>query len=139
MDLNDLHNKLSKDATYVRAYEKLGDSVELALHCRAVREERGITQAELAAETDATTHAISRFEKLAGAEAWVISAIVHRLEPWLRQRGVKTDKWMHVSPKRPRHEAQQQPDITSTVRGLSTRPTSLPTSDRANVPKSGHA
>jgi DNA-binding XRE family transcriptional regulator len=98
MDLNALHNQLSRDATYVRAYAEFGDSVELALHCRAVREERGITQAELAAEAGVNAFAISRFEQLDGAEDWVISAIVHRLEPWLRQRGVPVEQWMPAPP-----------------------------------------
>jgi ribosome-binding protein aMBF1 (putative translation factor) len=100
MDLNALHNKLSKDAAYVRAYEELGESVELALHCRAVREERGITQAELASESGVSAHAISRFEQLDGAEAGIISAIVRCLEPWLRQRGVEAERWLRLPPER---------------------------------------
>jgi DNA-binding XRE family transcriptional regulator len=116
MDLNALHHKLSQDATYVRAYAELGDAVELALHCRAVREDRGITQAELAAESGVSASVISRFEQLDGAEECVISAIVQRLEPWLRQRGVHTEQWVRVPPVPPRLEAQSSlPDIVSTA------------------------
>ena len=140
MDLNALHSKFSQDATYVRAYEQLGETVELALHCRAIREERGITQAQLAAETDVTAYSISRFEQLDGAEEWVISAIVHRLEAWLRQRDVETDKWMRIPPVRPNQEMQQKVEIATTVRGLGMRPKILPSaSDRANTPKHGNA
>jgi hypothetical protein len=138
MDLNALHNKLSEDATYVRAYAELGDSVDLALHCRAAREDRGITQTELAAESGVSAFAISRFEQLHGANDWVISAIVHQLEPWLRERGVHTEQWMRVPPKPPCHESSVSPtDITSTVRGLTTRPTIVLETDRGHVPKSG--
>lgn len=138
MDLDALHSKLSKDATYIRAHAELGEYVELALHCRAVREERGITQAELATESGVTAYAVSRFEQLCGAEDWVISAIVGRIEPWLRQRGVHTEQWTRISQERPRDESQpSHPNITNTVRGLSMRPASTPTPDREKLPNPG--
>jgi DNA-binding XRE family transcriptional regulator len=98
MDLDALHKILSEDPGFVRAYEELGDSVELAIHCRGVREERGITQAEIAAQAGVSASTISRFERLEGAAESVVRAIVHQLEPWLRQRGVETDRWAGVSP-----------------------------------------
>jgi DNA-binding XRE family transcriptional regulator len=93
MDLDALHRKLSEDEEYVRAYAELGDTVELAIHCMSVREQRGITQAQLAAEAGVSESAIAQFENLDGGEERVIDAIVQRLEPWLRERGVHTERW----------------------------------------------
>ena len=140
MRLRELHTELSKDRSYVRAYDSLDGIAELSIHCRAIRAEHKISQAALVAGTELTTHAISRFERMEPVEPWVISAIVHRLESGLRERGVDTARWMRVSPRRPAPTEQTTPqvDITSTVRGLTARPANLPTTDRAQVPKPGN-
>jgi predicted transcriptional regulator len=101
MDLDALHLELSKDEAYVRAYEELGDSIALAMHCRTVREEHGLTQAELAARAGVSASAVSRFEQLRGAAEPVVGAIVRQLNPWLRERGVQTEHWMRIAPQPP--------------------------------------
>ena len=101
MDLDALHRELSKDEAYVRAYEELGDSIALAIHCRSVREKIGLTQAELASRAGVSTSAVSRFEQLRGATEPVMGAIVRHLDPWLRERGVQTEQWMRIAPQPP--------------------------------------
>jgi len=95
MDLDALHRILSEDEAFVRSYDELGDSVALAIHCRTVREEHRITQAELADRAGVSASAVSRFEQLRGATKPVMGAIVRELEPWLRARGVQTEQWMN--------------------------------------------
>jgi hypothetical protein len=101
MDVDALHAKLSQDPAYVRAYKELGDSVALAMHCRSVREEHGLTQVALAAQAGVSASAVSRFEQLRGAAEPVVGAIVRQLNPWLRERGVQTEHWMRVAPQPP--------------------------------------
>ena len=90
MDLDTLHRILSEDEAYVRAYAELGNSIELAIHCRSIREQRAITQAELAAEAGVTVSAVGRFERLESVKGSAVDSIVKRLKPWLRERGVRT-------------------------------------------------
>jgi transcriptional regulator with XRE-family HTH domain len=95
MTLRELHAKLSKDPSYRKQYAKLGGVVELAMHVRAAREQRGITQDELASATGLSTFDISRFETLSGApEPDVISKIVDHLEVELRRRGIHVGNWI---------------------------------------------
>jgi len=140
MRLRELHHELSKDQTYVRAYDTLEGIAELSIHCRAIRADNRISQAQLVAGTDLTANSVSRFEHMELVEPWVISAIVHRLESGLRERGVDTARWMRVSPRRLVPPEQNKPhvDITSTVRGLASRPATLPETERKQVPKPGN-
>jgi transcriptional regulator with XRE-family HTH domain len=98
MTLSELHEKLSKDASYRKQYRDLDGIVELAMQVRGAREEREISQDQLARETGVSAFDISRFETLAGTvEPAVISALVDHLEVPLRQRGVRVEDWILAS------------------------------------------
>jgi ribosome-binding protein aMBF1 (putative translation factor) len=95
MTLRELHQKLSKDAGYRKQYAKLKGIVELAMNVRGAREDRGITQQELARATGVSTFDLSRFETLTGdADPMVISKLVDYLEVPLRNRGVRVEQWI---------------------------------------------
>jgi hypothetical protein len=103
MNLKQLHQHLSRDASYRRQYENLGDIVALAMNSLAIRKELGISQAALASDIGVSTFSISRFETLSGTvPREVVSAIVRRFKAPLQQRGVPVKDWL-VGTSQPQH------------------------------------
>lgn len=97
MKLDELHRKFSRDATYRRAYGALGDSVAIAAHCRAIREEEGIRQADLAETLGVSKFYLARFENFGPAPKEIVAAVVRHFESQLRRRGVDVDRWLAMA------------------------------------------
>ena len=60
--LDELHDRWSRNAAYLEAYERLGPEFELARALVEARTRAGITQAELAARMKTTQSAVARLE-----------------------------------------------------------------------------
>ena len=60
--LDELHDRWSRNAVYLEAYERLGPEFELARALVEARTRAGITQAELAARMKTTQSAVARLE-----------------------------------------------------------------------------
>lgn len=113
MNLEDLKSKLSKDASFRRQYERLGDSVALAMHARAVREETGLSQTELASELGISASDVSQFEALDRIDPAVVSLIVDRFEVRLGERGIETKRWIIPSAEKKQHNRNVSTDRPS--------------------------
>lgn len=96
MKLKELHGKFSRDATYRKAYAGFGDMVALAAHCRAIREEEGIRQGDLATILGVSKFHLSRFENLGPAPDAVVAAVVAHFAIQLRRRGADIGGWLSI-------------------------------------------
>jgi DNA-binding XRE family transcriptional regulator len=83
-----IHEKFSRDASYRKAYVEVGDLVLFALHCRALRERAGMTQAELGHKVDLSAAEIGRFEQGDETRPEIVGAIIRPFADELRALGL---------------------------------------------------
>jgi hypothetical protein len=117
MNLDQAQQHFMQDTKYRAQYVKHKDCVSLAMNVVAIRKQLGLSHQSLAAELKISKYDISKFENLKGHVApWVISVIVSRFEPQLRERGVSTEKWFVPRPQRPEMANNDKPPLDVSLR-----------------------
>ena len=100
MNLNELHQRLSKKPTYRKAYDAIGDVVLIGAAVRKLREDSGMTQQELADKLEVSQFYLSRLETGSGkVSSNVVVAVVRHFEEELRELGIRVEPWLAATPK----------------------------------------
>jgi|GEM_PF-1327223 len=110
MKLSDLHARLSRNASYRKAYDAIGDVVLVGAAIRSLREQEGITQEQLGQVLEVSQFYLSRLETGSGkVPPGVVAAAVRRFEGGLRMLGINVGPWLAIEPAKPNPRARPAP------------------------------
>lgn len=102
MNLSELHQRLARNPTYLKAYDEIGDLVLIGAAVRKLREEEHVNQADLAHGLSISAVYLSRLETGSGkVPPAVVGAVVHHFEEPLRKLGINVEPWLNIAPSKP--------------------------------------